>query len=199
MSRKSTGVNPGARWGGAAANVWTNRRVGIGDTVEKALIVNRVVFNAAQSHDDLDGAPPLGGISEATLRAFARPRIAAPSEDAIAAIGPGEIDPFEGVGEEEKGRVFLDEDKAQKAHHRVAEQYGATEADGNRYWRLKAGIYKRMGGAFGRPSGGHAPDFEDGAKALAWVDMPEATPARPRIFTADFRRHTRTAQWRRQA
>jgi len=45
-----------------------------------------------------------------------------------------------------KGRVFLDEDIAQRAHKRVVKQYGLTEGD--RYWRLKSAIYRQMGGSF---------------------------------------------------
>lgn len=99
-------------------------------------------------------------ITHADLRRMAGGGVATPSEEAITATGPDEIDPFDGIGETEKGRVFLDEAKAQKAGQRVTEQYGATEADGERYWRLKAGIYKRMGGAFrGRsPEAGKAAD-----------------------------------------
>ena len=47
-----------------------------------------------------------------------------------------------------KGAHFLDEDKAQAAHARVVEQYGLTEASGDRYWRLKSAIYRSMGGRF---------------------------------------------------
>jgi len=43
---------------------------------------------------------------------------------------------------------FADERLAQKAHRAVVKQYGLTEADGEKYWKLKSAIYQKMGGEF---------------------------------------------------
>lgn len=43
---------------------------------------------------------------------------------------------------------FADERLAQKAHRAVVKQYGLTESDGEKYWKLKSAIYQKMGGKF---------------------------------------------------
>lgn len=43
---------------------------------------------------------------------------------------------------------FANEPLAQKAHQAVVDEYGLTEADGSKYWKLKTHIYKKMGGTF---------------------------------------------------
>jgi hypothetical protein len=43
---------------------------------------------------------------------------------------------------------FANERLAQKAHRAVVKQYGLTEADGEKYWKLKSAIYQKMGGEF---------------------------------------------------
>ena len=43
---------------------------------------------------------------------------------------------------------FANERLAQKAHRAVMKQYGLTEADGEKYWKLKSAIYQKMGGEF---------------------------------------------------
>lgn len=43
---------------------------------------------------------------------------------------------------------FANEDLAMRAHKAVVDEYGLTEADGSKYWRLKTQIYKKLGGTF---------------------------------------------------
>ena len=82
-----------------------------------------------------------------------------------------------------KGKHFLDEDLAQKAHAAVAEQYGLGEKDGERYWRLKSAIYQKMGGTFAKSQGDEADDLLRSAGGLP-TSQTYGTPAKVEKPTA---------------
>ena len=88
-----------------------------------------------------------------------------------------------GDGMLHKGKHFKDEDKAQAAHKRVVEQYGLTEKDGERYWRLKSHIYEQMGGSFAKsdlPTSETAGTPAENRKPAAAAPPPAPPPvARP--------------------
>lgn len=76
-----------------------------------------------------------------------------------------------------KGKHFLDEDLAQKAHAKVAEQYGLGEKDGERYWKLKTAIYHKMGGTFAKSQSDEADDLLRSAGGLP-TSQTYGTPAK---------------------
>lgn len=76
-----------------------------------------------------------------------------------------------------KGKHFLDEDLAQKAHAKVAEQYGLGEKDGERYWKLKTAIYQKMGGTFEKSQIDEADDLLRSAGGLP-TSQTYGTPAK---------------------
>ncbi len=76
-----------------------------------------------------------------------------------------------------KGKHFLDEDLAQKAHAAVAEQYGLGEKDGERYWRLKSAIYQKMGGTFEKSQSDEAAELLRSAGGLP-TSQTYGTPAK---------------------
>ena len=60
----------------------------------------------------------------------------------------GTADLLKALRKMSKTAGFANESLAQKAHQVVLDEYGLTEADGSKYWKLKTSIYKKMGGTF---------------------------------------------------
>jgi len=106
----------------------------------------RGCFSAAYNRDDLQ----MGAMRTLTTSELAE--WLAARENRGAKLDAGRELHKAGAGQGDcvlhKGKHFKDEDKAQAAHKRVVEQYGLTEKDGDRYWRLKSHIYEQMGGSF---------------------------------------------------